>query len=188
MHCFIRGRTAFQYPSGKMDKPLFDTGFDQNTIIIFAADHGDMLGEKGLWYKMTFFEASVRVPLIMPCPVLYRKAGGSTPKAKPHRSRMSYAVLEKVIRAYMASKQAIYSLIWHGGEPALMPAAFFETAIGLRKKYAAKGSRISNSLQTNGLSVPDDLAGLMARYRFICGVSLDGPPAVHDMHKSPQSK
>ena len=50
---------------GRLRKALDDTGLDQNTVIIFTADHGDMLGEKGLWYKMSFFEGSVRVPLIV---------------------------------------------------------------------------------------------------------------------------
>ena len=39
-----------------------------NTILIVTADHGDMLGERGLWYKMNFFEHSARVPLVMAGP------------------------------------------------------------------------------------------------------------------------
>ena len=31
--------------------------------VVVTADHGDMLGERGLWYKMTFFERAMRVPL-----------------------------------------------------------------------------------------------------------------------------
>ena len=50
---------------GQIGKALCDTGFDKDTVIVFTADHGDMLGEKGLWYKMSFFEESVRVPLII---------------------------------------------------------------------------------------------------------------------------
>ena len=34
----------------------------QEAIILFVSDHGDMLGERGLWFKMTFFEGSARVP------------------------------------------------------------------------------------------------------------------------------
>ncbi|MEO0980871.1 MAG: sulfatase/phosphatase domain-containing protein, partial [Pseudomonadota bacterium] len=36
-----------------------------DTIILFVSDHGDMLGERGLWFKMTFFEGSSRVPLMV---------------------------------------------------------------------------------------------------------------------------
>lgn len=39
-----------------------------NTIVFVTADHGDMLGERGLWYKMNFFEHAARVPLIMAGP------------------------------------------------------------------------------------------------------------------------
>jgi choline-sulfatase len=35
------------------------------TIVVVTSDHGDMLGERGLWYKMAPFEPSVRVPLIV---------------------------------------------------------------------------------------------------------------------------
>ena len=37
-------------------------GLAGNTIVVATSDHGDMLGERGLWYKMNFFERAVRVP------------------------------------------------------------------------------------------------------------------------------
>lgn len=36
-----------------------------NTIVLFVSDHGDMLGDRGLWFKMCFFDGSSRVPLMI---------------------------------------------------------------------------------------------------------------------------
>ena len=53
---------------GQVLEALRATGQADDTVIVFTADHGDMLGERGLWYKMTFFEHSSRVPMILHWP------------------------------------------------------------------------------------------------------------------------
>ncbi len=39
-----------------------ETGLAGNTLVVFASDHGEMLGERGMWFKQTFYEGSARVP------------------------------------------------------------------------------------------------------------------------------
>jgi len=53
---------------GRVIAALEALGMRDDILIIATADHGDMLGERGLWYKMTFFERAVRVPLILCAP------------------------------------------------------------------------------------------------------------------------
>ena len=44
---------------------LDEQGLRDDTVVVVTSDHGDMLGERGLWYKMAPFEPSIRVPLIV---------------------------------------------------------------------------------------------------------------------------
>ena len=50
---------------------LAETGLADDTVILFTSDHGDMLGERGLWYKMSPFEGSIRVPLLVHAPARF---------------------------------------------------------------------------------------------------------------------
>ena len=56
-------------------KALEANGLSDNTLVVYTSDHGEMLGEHGLWWKSSFYEPSVRVPLIAAWPG--RIEGGS---------------------------------------------------------------------------------------------------------------
>ena len=58
---------------------LAESGAARRTVVLLLADHGDMLGERGLWYKMNFFEPACRIPLIVHAPERFaaRRVTGS---------------------------------------------------------------------------------------------------------------
>lgn len=47
---------------------LEETSLAKETLVIFVSDHGDMMGERGLYYKKSFFEWSSRVPILFWAP------------------------------------------------------------------------------------------------------------------------
>ena len=65
---YYANTSYFDSKVGELVQTLEEADMLDNTIVIVTADHGDMLGERGLWYKMNFFEHSARVPLIMAGP------------------------------------------------------------------------------------------------------------------------
>lgn len=56
---------------GEILDALTACALSDDTITVFLADHGELLGEHGLWYKMSFFEPASRVPLIVHAPRLF---------------------------------------------------------------------------------------------------------------------
>lgn len=49
---------------GRILSALETLGLSENTLVIYTSDHGDQIGERGLWWKHTFYDDSVQVPLI----------------------------------------------------------------------------------------------------------------------------
>ncbi|HEX6447273.1 MAG TPA: choline-sulfatase [Streptosporangiales bacterium] len=64
---------------GEILTALDDSGLADDTIVLFTSDHGEMLGERGLWYKMSFLEQSARVPLFVRVPGRTNGAHAASP-------------------------------------------------------------------------------------------------------------
>lgn len=71
-HAYYANTSYFDAKVGEIVRTLQEAELYDNTIVIVTSDHGDMLGERGLWYKMSMFEHSARVPLIMSGPGIGR--------------------------------------------------------------------------------------------------------------------
>lgn len=64
---------------GRFLDALDETGLADNTVFIYASDHGEMLGKFGMWWKCSLYEDSVRVPIVAAGPGFARGRRVSTP-------------------------------------------------------------------------------------------------------------
>jgi choline-sulfatase len=56
---------------GNLLEALKVAGLADSTIVVFLSDHGEALGERGLWFKRSFFDCALQIPLIVSAPSLF---------------------------------------------------------------------------------------------------------------------
>lgn len=71
--------TAIDDGIGRIRQAIKDAGLDDNTIIVFTADHGDLLGAHGSWNKQQPYAESIRVPFLIHYPAAFGRAGKALP-------------------------------------------------------------------------------------------------------------
>lgn len=94
--------------------------------------------------------------------------------------RMDHDTLETLVRRALAYAEDAVSFAFQGGEPTLAGLDFYRDLTALQKKYNARGLRVHNAIQTNGLTIDDAFAAFLSENRFLVGVSLDGDRETHD--------
>jgi choline-sulfatase len=115
---------------GRLLEALERCGMAEDTIVVFCADHGDMLGERGLWFKMSFFEGSARVPLLIAAPGL-----------APCRIDAPVSTLDLApTLADFAGIDLAEVLPWTDGESLIPLARGAVRATPVLMEYAAEGS------------------------------------------------
>ncbi|NQW03276.1 MAG: radical SAM protein [Acidobacteria bacterium] len=97
---------------------------------------------------------------------------------------MSDEVLESFIRQHIEAhaQLPVVSFAWQGGEPTLRGVEFFERVVALQQQYA-EGREIENAIQTNGILIDDECRTFLAEHKFLVGLSIDGPEALHDRYR-----
>ena len=110
----------------------------------------------------------------------YKRAASLYPE---QTGPMSYEVLERMISGYLGQRFDTSVFSWQGGEPTLCGLDFFRKVVELQEKYGEDGQRVGNAFQTNAVLIDDEWAQFLAEYNFLVGVSLDGPPELHDVYR-----
>ena len=134
----------------------------ERTIVLFSSDHGDILGERGLWFKMSFFEGAARVPMLLAAPGL--------PGARIEAPVSTLDVLPTL--ADLAGIDLAEIAPWTDGE-SLVPVAQGAARSGpVRMEYGAEGS------------IAPMAAIRDARFKLV--VSPADPPQLFDLQADPE--
>ena len=100
------------------------------------------------------------------------------------RFRMSDELLDTYVRQLVESQESpTVTIAWQGGEPTLMGVDFFRRAVALAEQYKRPGQTLEHTIQTNGTLLTDEWCALLAEHRFLVGISIDGPAAMHDAYR-----
>jgi len=99
------------------------------------------------------------------------------------RFRMPDDVLESYIRQYIEQQDVPeISFAWQGGEPTLLGVDYFRRIVELQKKHENE-KKILNAIQTNGTLLDDEWGEFLKKNEFLVGLSIDGPPELHDAYR-----
>lgn len=79
------------------------------------------------------------------------------------------------------------TVIWHAGEPLVVPPSFYEHAFTTIAALKPAALQLQHSLQTNGMLITEEWCDLFKRWNVGVGVSIDGPRHLHDANRVTRS-
>ncbi len=98
--------------------------------------------------------------------------------------RMTADTLDRFVRSYLdAQPDGEVTIGWQGGEPTLRGLAFFREAVRLSELYRRPRQQVQHAIQTNGTLLDDEWGEFLAEHKFLVGLSIDGPAALHDSYR-----
>jgi len=140
-------------------------GLAKDTVVVFAVDHGEMLGERGMWFKQTFFEWSARVPLMIAAP-------GITPRrSAAHVSLVDLLPTLLEIAGQGAPMEPVEPLHGRSLVP-LMTGAEAGADRLVISEYSSEGVRAASRMVRRG------------RYKYVFTRGL--PPMLFDLESDPR--
>lgn len=101
------------------------------------------------------------------------------------KRKIKLETLEKIFNWAFSSGliRQPFTLLWHAGEPMVLPASFYEQATQVLERCNTSGFAVTQSLQTNATLVDDAWCDFIKRRNVQVGVSVDGPDFLNDRHR-----
>lgn len=107
-----------------------------------------------------------------------------------NKHRLSQETLRRLCERLVASPWLLSQelrISWHAGEPLVLPRAYYENAFAVIAGEVGDRVAVSHSFQTNGTLIDEDWIDFMRRHQVRIGLSLDGPPFLHDANRRTRS-
>ena len=104
---------------------------------------------------------------------------------RSNKRKMTLETLEKTFNWVFSSGlvRQPFTLLWHAGEPMVLPASFYEQASLALERCNVSGFEVTQSFQTNATLVNDAWCEFIRRRSIQVGVSVDGPDFLNDRHR-----
>ncbi len=96
---------------------------------------------------------------------------------------MTIETLERLVDTYLFYSYPAATFAFQGGEPTLAGLPFYEKLVRFQQRHGRDGQAVSNALQTNGVLIDKDWCQLFREYKFLIGLSMDGPEEVNDRYR-----
>ncbi len=98
--------------------------------------------------------------------------------------RMEPTVLERYLAQLLEIQRGPeITIAWQGGEPTLLGVEWFRHAVEVATRVAPAGTVLQHTIQTNATLITDEWAEFFVSHGFLVGVSIDGPPSLHDVYR-----
>jgi uncharacterized protein len=105
------------------------------------------------------------------------------------KKRMSMQVIAATIKKVYASELVFgpLTVIWHAGEPLVLPISYYEQAFEEIRRHAPAGAVIRHCFQSNGTLLNEAWCRFIKTHNVSIGLSIDGPAFIHDAHRKTRS-
>jgi uncharacterized protein len=127
----------------------------------------------------------INIVVIQPTPFCNINCSYCYLPQRADKTVMQHSTIRVLFEQLFASSWASQELtvIWHAGEPLVVPPAFYESAFQTIAALCPSSVRVQHSMQTNGMLLSTEWCDLFKRWHVGVGVSIDGPRRVNDTHR-----
>ena len=128
---------------------------------------------------------TINIVVVQPTPFCNINCSYCYLPQRADKTVMRHSTVRVLFEQLFASSWASQELtvIWHAGEPLVVPPVFYESAFQTIAALCPSSVRVQHSMQTNGMLLSTEWCDLFKRWHVGVGVSIDGPRRLNDAHR-----